>query len=282
MLRMEDALAEITAAHDRGDCTTVLSVGAASETDLANPVEFPERRFLEYQILDFMARSYSRTGDLANAIVYFEREAAIHERLSAYKMQARCLNNVASMQHASGKPLEAKVAFEKVQRIGEQGGYFEMYAKACCGLSDIALRDGRKEEAMTLAKESLTACGLMEDGDFGKDRDSSNALVCIIRASEIESESFDDTLLNRLELLAKTIDSSEKGGSNHIVLYSAYASKRHFAMGRLVEGKAQCLEVIRLSKQDRFSQSTTVKNMALNAFEMLNDVEYMLGGLGLM
>ena len=277
MKRVGDlVLTEMVDAHERWDSTRVLSIGEQAEADLAI-IDFPLKKRVEIEMLEMMARAFSRTAQCSKARSYFEQLLSLFDPVEKHREYTRTQLRIADMCNILRDFGKAKVLYEVVNAAGERDGNFEYHSKACLGLCRIERETGNKNDAMELARQALIAADLMMDGDFGKERDAAQAIICILEFSDINSENFDETLLTRLEVLTTAVDANEDGGSSLCVKAAEIQWHREFAMSRWSQCANACAKTMRLASQTRFKQNPEVQAVykrALQTVQSLNVIGY--------
>jgi len=245
-------------AHDRWDSSHVISLGEKAESDLAI-IDFPLKERIKIEMLEMMARAFSRKAQYSKARSYFERLLALFDPVDKHKEYTRTQLRIADMFIMLREAGEAKVLYEKVYESGERDGDFEYHSKACLGLCRIEKEAGHKDHAMELAKQALIAANLMLDGDYGKDRNSAQAIIAMVDLSDITSSNFDETLIARLETLTTAVDANEEGGSSLCVKAAEIKWRREFAMARFGTCANACVKTMSLASQTRFKQNPDVQ-----------------------
>ena len=222
---------------------------------------------VEAELYELISRAYSRDGQFTESVDFAQREILLCERLGLWQRSGRGHSNIAGMQVALGRYADARVSYETVHTLGEKSGSFELYAKSNLGLSKLAYREGNLVDAKRLAEESLTATGLYQPNQYGQARDEANAILAIVACCNIESESFDETLLYRLAVLGEEVDEdTREGGGSFIGTRAAgLLGRRHLAMGRIAEGVTAYRRVVYIAKEQRFSGMAEVQNLARHA-----------------
>ena len=274
-------------AHDTWDSKRVLSLGEQAEADLLI-IDFPLKEKVKIEMLEMMARAFSRTAQYSKSRDYFERLLALFDPVDKHKEHTRTQMRIADMCISVGDVEKAKVLYSQVYTVGERDGNFEFHSKACLGLSTIekqepqggdgsrTKRKKRLKKAMTLAKQALIAAELMLDGDYGKERDAAQAIISIIDLSDITSEHFDETLITRLEEFTTAVDATEEGGSSLCVKAAEIQWRREWAMSRWSQCANACAKTMRLASQTRFKQNPDVQAFYEKAFQAVET----LNGLG--
>jgi hypothetical protein len=227
--------------------------------------------------LEMMARAFSRTAQYSKSRIYFEQLLSLFDPIEKHKEYTRTQLRIADMCIILRDTGEAKVLYEKVYASGERDGNFEYHSKACLGLCRIEKEAGHKDDAMEFAKQALISANLMLDADYGKDRNAAEAIIAILGFSDIKSESFDEHLLARLEVLTTAVDANEEGGSSLCVKAAELQWRREFAMSRFVQCANACTKTMRLASQTRFQQNPDVQAVYKKSFQTLEN----LIGLGI-
>jgi tetratricopeptide (TPR) repeat protein len=258
-------------AHDRWDSTRVLSIGEQAEADLAI-IDFPLKERVEIEMLEMMARAFSRTAQYSKARSYFEQLLSLFDPVEKHREHTRTQMRIADMCSVLGDFEKAKVLYEEVYAAGRRDGNFEYHSKACLGLCRIEKETGNKNDAMELARQALIAADLMLEGDFGKERDAAQAIISILEFSDITSENFDETLLARLEQLTTAVDANEHGGSALCVKAAEVQWRRDFAMSRWVECANACAKTMSLASQTRFKQNPDVQAVYKRALQTVENL----------
>jgi hypothetical protein len=270
LTRVRDAVLDIMpAAQERWDSRTVLKLGRRCMHDFTlarwgNPSVQDE---VEIELYELMSRAYSRDGQFEESIDFAQREIVLCKKLGLWQRSGRGHSNIAGMLVGLHRYADARVSYETVHTIGEKCGSFELYAKSNLGLSKVAYREGNLVDAKRFAQESLTATGLYQPGQYGKSRDEANAILAIVACCNVESESFDGTLLDRLAVLGEEVDEDtrEGGGSFIGIRAAALLGRRHLAMGRIASGVAAYQRVVEIAKEQRFLGMAEVQNIATHA-----------------
>jgi len=262
-------------AHDLWDSTRVLSLGEQAEADLLI-IDFPLKKKVEIELLEMMARAFSRTAQYSKSRIYFEQLLSLFDPIEKHREHTRTKMRIADMCSVLGDLEKAKVLYSEVFETGQRDGNFEYHSKACLGLSRIEKENGNKDDAVELAQQALIAAGLMLDGDYGKDRDAAQSIIAILGFSDIKSENFDENLLARLEELTTAVDANEHGGSSLCVKAAELHWRREFAMSRWSQCANACVKTMKLANQTRFKQNPDVQAVYKKAFETIETL-YRLG-----
>ena len=259
------------------DSATVIELGLKCVADIkiCRYASDALQHALEMELYDHLARAFSRQANSIEALKYYDIGAVVCESARDFPRLGRTLCCKADAQMSLHLYDAAKTTYTKVHKLGEEGGWFEIYAKACLGLSSVARLEGDMAKALELSHESLTATGLMEEGQYGKKRDSARAIIGILKCSDMYADDLDESLLDRLVVLGTEIDLDLREGGGSLVCVEAadFLAKRHMAKGRLAQGANACNEVIRLASEDRFRQTAYVQSLSDGARQMLINLQ---------
>lgn len=259
------------AAEARWDSRGVIEAGKVAEADLEvfRVCKFKggyDDAAIRRWHAERMGRAYSRQGDFPSAISYYDKFIAlcVLPKNSGLKARGLCLKG--EMQVDLKQLDGARLTYEHAQLIGEHDGLFEVYSKACTGLSNVARLSGDKKKGLELAKEGLKAVGFTEPGDYGKKRDESKAILAIISCSNVDAVDFDETLLERLTVLGVEIDADPReGGSTTSIHAASMRGARHVSRMRHVEAVAAYQEVVEMAKEGRFAQMEEIQRLSARA-----------------
>jgi len=80
-----------------------------------------------------------------------------------FRDQGEEMCQVASILSGVGKQQEASLYYHKARKVGEAHGFFSVECRACLGLGQEAMREGRYEEGLDLLRNALTASRLSEN-----------------------------------------------------------------------------------------------------------------------
>jgi tetratricopeptide (TPR) repeat protein len=188
----DTAVAKIWGAKVKGDWLGVLALGKQVEGDLNVVYNDAVERHVRFN----MGLAYQNLGQAQPAMRAFQRAADISATERNFKLEGHYLTYVANISMRLGSA-DARACFEKVRRLGEQGGYFALESEASLGLSKLAAAEGRLEEARELGQQAVIAAGLMEDDELGKTIFQANALQSVVEGSNREAPDFDEGLLQR-------------------------------------------------------------------------------------
>ena len=80
-----------------------------------------------------------------------------------FRDQGEEMCNLAIILSEVGKQQEASLYYQKARKVGEAHGFFSVECRACCGLGEQAVMEGRHEEGLDLLRNALAAVPLTED-----------------------------------------------------------------------------------------------------------------------
>jgi tetratricopeptide (TPR) repeat protein len=259
---------KMPAAEALWDSRAVIKTGLVAEKDfeVCKIGDFDEDAALRREHATIMGRAYSRQGDYAAAMGYFDKFIAVCVETNTPRLQARGLCLKAEMQVHLRQLDGARLSYEHAQTVGEEEGLFEVYSKTCVGLSAISRLCGDTKRGLELATEGLAAVGLTEPGDYAKKRDEARAISAIISCSNVDAVDFDETLLERLTVLGVEVDEDPReGGSTISINAASLRGARHFVRMRFPEAIAAYAEVVEMAKEARFAQQNNVQKEAARA-----------------
>jgi len=273
MIRVLDDLAiNMLEAQDQWDSVTVVRLGMRCMADM-EVCRFRDQNCqdkAEHALFEFMGRALSRQKEWEKAIQFYDRDIAVSDRIKDFPRKGRCLFSKAEMQMSMGRYDDAKSVYQAVYDIGEKGGYFELYGKASLGLSRVAKKSGNVEKAMELAYEAKKAAGLFQDDQWGKNRLEAEAILSIIRLSDMQATDFDEELIERALLLGAAVDADPREGGGMLTLQAMeLQGQRQMFMGANVESANTFARLLVHSKQDRFRQMADVIAMTARVTEHL-------------
>jgi tetratricopeptide (TPR) repeat protein len=262
---LEDLTINMQEAQDQWDSVTVVRLGMRCMLDLQK-CEFRDQNMndkAEHALYEFMARAFGRQKKWGLAIEFFDRDIAVSDRIQNFPRKGRCLHSKAEMLMSMGRYDDAKSVYQAVYDIGEKGGYFELYGKASLGLSRVAQKSGDTRTAMELAEEARKAAGLFLDDQWGKNRLEAEAILAIIRLSDIQAAEFDDKLIEKALLLGAAVDADTREGGAMLTLQAMeLQGQRQMFMGKLADSANTYAQLLVHAKQDRFRQMADVGAMS--------------------
>ncbi|KAJ1467201.1 hypothetical protein T484DRAFT_1859624 [Baffinella frigidus] len=268
---------EIPAAQERWDSATVIKVGLRTVDDFERCVWASQSRSdsLTVDLHEQLGRAHSRSGLFHGAAHHYGQASLACVRIEDFARQGLLLANKADMHFSGGDFGAALETFAKVEHLGEKGGFFDLYSRACLGRSRCARKSGDNEGAMLMAQESLKATSCLLDNQFGRSRMEAAALLTICTLSDMYARDFDFKLLNRLLELGVAIEADQREGGTTMHIYALeLVARRHMAVGRISVGAAAYRHVLHLVADPRFSQMEDIKALGQAAKQMLAQVQF--------
>ena len=122
-----------------------------------------------------------------SSIRLLEQRVELLGKMQRFRDQGEAMCGVASGLCFAEKYQEAAVYFQKARKVAEEHGFFSVECKACVGLGNQAILEGRYEEGTALLRNALAALPLVEH-DLGV------ALEVLILAALIDSTNAVDQL----------------------------------------------------------------------------------------
>jgi len=92
-----------------------------------------------------------------------EERIALLGKMERFRDQGQAMCTLADNLNEAGKRQEAAEYFQKARKVGEAHGFFSVEYRACLGLGDEAMREGRDEEGLDLLRNAHAALPLSED-----------------------------------------------------------------------------------------------------------------------
>ena len=77
-----------------------------------------------------------------------------------FRDQGEAMCSLAANLSGAGKHQEASVYYQKARKVGEAHGFFSVECRACLGLGQEAMSEGRHEEGLDLLRNALVASRL--------------------------------------------------------------------------------------------------------------------------
>lgn len=268
---------EMPPAIERWDSDTVIKLGMRCVDDL-KLCTFTQQcgANLRIRLYEMLGRASSRQKRYTESAGFYEQASLACMLTGDFARQGMLLANQGDVLLLSGACDAAKSTFARVEHLGERGGYFDLYARACLGRARCASKRGDKAAAMELAQESLTAAGCMLSGQFGQQRCEAVALLVICELSDMYRRDFDNDLLNRLLKLSIAIeDDAREGGTTLHICALELVGRRHLAIGNREAGKSSYRQVLRLAADERFAKLEDVQAVVRAVKEMLEMLVFM-------
>ena len=97
----------------------------------------------------------------------YERRIELLGKMQLFRDQGEAMCMCATLANTEKK--ETVRYFQRARDVAEAHGFFTVECKACTGLGELALQDGRYEEAADLLRNALAAVPLMEKEDVQHD-----------------------------------------------------------------------------------------------------------------
>ncbi|KAJ1479958.1 hypothetical protein T484DRAFT_1812368, partial [Baffinella frigidus] len=94
-----------------------------------------------------------------------ERRAEILGKMQRFRDQGECYCSAAESLLVLTKHPEAIKLFERARKLGEAHGFFSVECRACEGIGQLAMLQGRHEEGVEMLRHALAAAPLNEEDD---------------------------------------------------------------------------------------------------------------------
>ena len=148
-------------------------------------------------------------------------------RMERFRDQGEATCRVANQLIMAGKNEEAAVYFQQARDIGAAHGFFSVESRACLGLGQQAIMEGRSEEGQDLLRNAFAAARLTENE--GSSRDELYALSALIN----ELFSFDE--IDEVEPLVESYREAAKAESRRLGRLEDRELRSHLHTSRLHE-----------------------------------------------
>ena len=92
-----------------------------------------------------------------------DRRIKLLGTMERFRDQGEAMCHAAEYLVDAGKVQEAAAYFQRARDVGAAHGFFSVECKACLGLGNVAMREGRCEEGADLLRNALAASSLREN-----------------------------------------------------------------------------------------------------------------------
>jgi hypothetical protein len=167
-LSTEDVRARVDAACDAGDWREVLKwEGRIDELMQGQPdatCEVILRRFQNAHALG--TKSTGSPHHSLPSIRLAEQLVDLLGKRQRFRDQGEEMCFLADNLRAAGKRQEASLYCQKARKVGEAHGFFSVECRACLGLGQEKMEEGRHEEGLDLLRNALAAVPLSENEGY--------------------------------------------------------------------------------------------------------------------
>ena len=133
---------------------------------------------------DFVLRSFARAHQLAHGsnsdpkhchsiISIGQRRVELLGKMQRFRDQADAICSIGDSLIAFKKSKEGGSYYQRARDLGAQHGFFSIECRACVGLGNLAIEEGRHEEGQALLRNAVAAAPLNEARTLQERRDSS-------------------------------------------------------------------------------------------------------------
>jgi hypothetical protein len=150
-----------------------------------------------------------------------ERYVELLGKMERFRDQGEAMCNLARALNFAGKREEGERWLQRARDVGAAHGFFSVESKACVGLGELAMDQGRHEEGVELLRNALAAASLSEhEGEEESNREELSVLSELIEAL-FETAAIDEVepLVVRFRELAKA-ETARIGGLSYRELWS--------------------------------------------------------------
>ena len=156
-----------------------------------------------------------------------ERRVELLGKLQRFRDQGECICNIANSVLFQGKAEESKHYYQKARDLGAAHGFFSVECTSCMGLAQLAIRDGKTEDAVPLLQNALAATPLLEGGESVGACEELMALK-MLTDTLLETNSVDEveTLVERYRSAVRRGTAEHRDRVVPFELHSLYVSAR--------------------------------------------------------
>mmetsp|Transcript_56094 Transcript_56094/g.133904 ORF Transcript_56094/g.133904 Transcript_56094/m.133904 type:complete len:296 (-) Transcript_56094:42-929(-) len=212
--------------------------------------------------LEAHRKGVASTGSTEHAlpmVALQTRRVALLGKMERFRDQGEEMCSLADRLFTAGKRQESVWWLERARKVAEAHGFFSVECRACLGLGDESVEDGRHEQGVDLLRNALAAASLSEDEHIFAE---ACILPTLIEALFTTNNAPDEleTLVPRFRAAAKA-ESRKKKRLGFAEMRSLYLSARlHEARGRPDEAVGEVRALLALIRENR----ATVQEMAVS------------------
>jgi hypothetical protein len=145
VLKWEGRMDELMALHSDDDCSGIL--GAFS---------YAHQMGWQATGSEYHARSFAGL---------LERHISLLGKLQRFRDQGEAMCSLSTMLRFLERKREAATWHQRARDVGAAHGFFSLESRACVGLGEAAIDEGRREEGVALLRNALVAAELNELDD---------------------------------------------------------------------------------------------------------------------
>ena len=141
------------------------------------------------------------TDHALSVVRLLERRVELLGTMQLLRDQGGAMCDIGDLLRSRGKKMEAARWHQRARDLGAAHGFFSVESKACQGLGQLALEEGRDDEGRALLRNAVTAASLAEGDSIAEEM---QVLPFFIRAL-FESDAIDEVepLVRRFRELGK-------------------------------------------------------------------------------
>lgn len=125
--------------------------------------EYVLRIFAAAHAVELVSADDTRNVYHSECVVTLEmRRAELLGKLGRFKDQGESLSMTGQTLLFLERPEESRVVQQQSRDIGAEHGLFSVECKACCGLGQLAISEGRTDEGLNLLRHALAVASLAE------------------------------------------------------------------------------------------------------------------------
>ena len=110
--------------------------------------------------LQMFARAHMCTGTRTHALAaarLLRRRIDLLSKMQRFRDMGKVMCDLAETLQIAEQPHEAARCLERARAVGEEHGFFSVECRACKGLGDLAITEGRNDDAVQLLQNALAA-----------------------------------------------------------------------------------------------------------------------------
>jgi len=116
-----------------------------------------------------------------------ERQIPLFGKLQRFRDQGECMCRAADELLMLQRDSEAATWHQRARDVGAAHGFFTLESRACVGLGEAAMEEGRHEDGVALLRNALVAAELNELDNPGFELDALGALIsALFKTNSIE------------------------------------------------------------------------------------------------
>ena len=176
---LQDVAAKVDEAQAARDWRGVLKWEGRMEELVAHlPDDFCSLILTAFSDAHHMGFLATDSKDHAHSCVRLsERRIALLGKLQRFRDQGEAMCSLANTLHRIERNKEAATWYQRARDVGAAHGFFSLESRACRGLGEEEVREGRHNEGLELLRNALVAAELNELDDPAYELDPLQSLI---------------------------------------------------------------------------------------------------------